>query len=114
ENENLQMHALRARLFDEENVATARLVALVESVSDKVAAQLKQRLAKKSIDLIADHKAGVPVDGETLQYSLLDDLNRIIRGSSLAGTRSTSRMDEIECLRLNRDFLQELYREVFK
>ncbi len=114
ENDNLQMHELRTQLFHDENVDTARLVALLESASDKVAAQLKQRLSKKSIDLLADHKAGLPVDGETLQYSLLDDLNRIIRGSSLAGTRSTSRMDEIECLRLNRDFLQELYRDVFK
>jgi hypothetical protein len=113
ESDNLQMHELRTELFHEQNVNVAKLAALLQTAPDSVAVTLKQRLSKRSQEMLASWKEGEQVP-ESLQYSILDDLNRIIRGTSLEERRPTHRVETIDRLHLNRQFLQQKYRDIFQ
>jgi hypothetical protein len=112
ENDNLQMHELRTELFHDKNVQIPELVARLHS-DDHVAAKVKRQLSTKSLDLLEAPKRGHHPDPDDLQYSLLDDLNAIIRGPSLEGNSSKNRLEKIECVRLNREYLQKHWPDVF-
>jgi hypothetical protein len=112
ESDNLQMHELRTELFHDDNVDIAKVAALLKTAADSITTDIKLKLSKRSQKMLAGWEEGNPVP-KALGYSVLDDLNRIIHGPILGSKASMNRFERIECLRLNREFLQRKYPDEF-
>jgi hypothetical protein len=124
EDDNIQMHELQTELiyagsFDNPSNLIARLKAKADAVSQFIYERLSERTR---LLLGAFGPSSLPLDRETVETALADDLNRVINGQSIYDPqlfRDVPLTPEIEALlkqdplvesvRLNRLLLEQAY-----